>query len=164
MVTATIVNTIRQKYQLLKPELDERSRRLWAATEAMMLGHGGVRAVARATGISESSIRFGLDQLKEDKPAEEQTPRRIHQPGGGRKPLTEEDPALWEALEALVDPDSRGDPMSPLRWTSKSTRNPAEELTRQGHPVSHRKVGQLLKDLGLQLAIDSEDQRGLLPS
>jgi transposase len=161
MVTETMIDIIGQKYRLIKPELDERSRRLWAATEAMMLGHGGVRAVARATGISVSSIRFGLDQLKQpSKPAEEDPPRRIRQPGGGRKPLTQENSALLEALDALVDTDSRGDPMSPLRWTSKSTRKLAEELTRQGHPISHRKVGQLLKDLGYSLQSTRKTKEG----
>jgi transposase len=161
MVTETLIDTIRKKYQLLKPELDERSRRLWAAAEAMVLGHGGVRAVAKATGLSAKTIRFGLDQLEQpNESTQEEAPRRIRQQGGGRKPLTEEDPALLSALDALVDPDSRGNPMSPLRWTSKSTRKLAEELTRQGHPISHRKVGQLLKDLDYSLQSTQKTKEG----
>jgi transposase len=161
MVAETITNTIRQKYELLKAELDERSRRLWAATEAMVLGHGGIRAVAIATGLSEKTISFGLDQLhKPNGPRQEETPRRIRQMGGGRKPLAKENPALLSALDALVDPYSRGDPMSPLRWTSKSTRKLAEELTRQGHPISHRKVGRLLKELDYSLQSTRKTREG----
>jgi hypothetical protein len=161
MIAETIIDTIHQKYELLKPELDERSRRLWAATEARVLGHGGLRAVARATGMSESTIRVGLDQLQQPyERMETEAPRRIRQKGGGRKPLTQEDPALLEALDALVEPGSRGDPMSPLRWTSKSSRKLAEELTRQGHRVSHSKVGQLLEKLDYSLQATRKTKDG----
>lgn len=161
MVSETVINVIRQKYQLLRPELDERSRRLWAATEAMVLGYGGVRAVSRATGMSENTIQFGLSQLQQtDKPMDSESPRRIRQTGGGRKPLTQEDPDLLAALDALVEPTSRGDPMSPLRWTSKSTRKLAEELTNQGHPVSHTKVGQLLEELDYSLQSTQKTKEG----
>jgi hypothetical protein len=152
MITDEIVNTIKQKYQALQLELDERTRRLWAATEAQALGHGGVAAVARATGLAESTIRLGRhDLLPTAQPAGGRLPGRVRQSGGGRKPLTRADRTLRTALEALVEPTARGDPMSPLRWTNKSTRKLAEELRRQGHPVSHVKVAQLLTELDYSL-------------
>jgi hypothetical protein len=159
MISDEVVNTVKQKYQALQHEMDERTRRLWAATEAQALGHGGVAAVARATGLAESTIRLGRnDLLPTSKSAGVRPPGRIRQPGGGRKRLTREDQALLAALDALVEPTARGDPMSPLRWTNKSTRELAEELTRQGHPVSHVKVAQLL-DYG-KLAWATVDQPG----
>lgn len=161
MISEEICNKIREKYELLKPELDERSRRVWAATEALSLGHGGISAVARATGMSRITVRLGLSQLHQPyESPQTQTLRRIRQQGGGRKSLPQEDPALMEALEALVDPDYRGDPMSPLRWTSKSTRKLAEELIRQGHTISHRKVGQLLQELDYSLQATQKTKEG----
>jgi len=148
MINDAVVKTIEQKYQSLQYELDERTRRLWAATEAQALGHGGVAAVARATGLAESTIRLGRsDMVPTSQSAGVRPPGQIRQPGGGRKRLTREDQTLLAALDALVEPTARGDPMSPLRWTNKSTRRLAEELTRQGHPVSHTTVAQLLVEL-----------------
>lgn len=153
MIPPGIVEALSKKYSLLKGELDERSRRLWAASEALALGHGGVKAVAKATAIAQSTIRIGKKELKQKpkKAIEEKPSRRIRREGGGRKPLTEYNTALISALDALVEPTARGDPMSPLRWTCKSTRRLSDELKAQGHAISHTKVSQLLRDLGYSL-------------
>ena len=153
MMPPVITETLSKKYNFLKGVLDERSRRLWAATEALSLGHGGIKAIAKATGIAESTIRIGKKELEQDisnKPIEGPT-RRVRRKGGGRKPLTEFDDSLISALDALVEPTARGDPMSPFRWTCKSTRNLSRELKRQGHVVSHTKVAQLLRALDYSL-------------
>jgi hypothetical protein len=146
-----MIDAIKGKYKALKTELDERGRRLWAAAEAESLGHGGVRAVSKATGIAESTIRIGRRQIKPS--IEKGVPeiRRIRKEGGGRKPLAEKDSDLLKVLDSLVEPTSRGDPMSPLRWTCKSTRRLAKDLSQKGHPVSHTKVGQLLGELNYSL-------------
>jgi hypothetical protein len=150
MVSSIREQSIKSKYEALKGELDERARRIWAAAEAVSLGHGGVAAVARATGLAESTIRLGKAELA--RPSRVAAPvRRVRQQGGGRKRLSEQDPGLVAALDALVEPMARGDPMSPLRWTCKSTRRLAKELCQQGHQVSHTKVGQLLKELNYSL-------------
>ena len=150
MISSTQEQTIKAKYEVLKPELDERGRRLWAATEALSLGHGGIATVARATGLAESTVRLGKKELTSPAVATG-SPRRVRRHGAGRTPLTAQDQTLLTALDALVEPTTRVDPMSPLRWTCKSTRRLAQELGRQGHPVSHRKVGQLLKALNYSL-------------
>lgn len=161
MISDAIVKTIEQKYQSLQPELDERTRRLWAATEAQALGHGGVAAVARATGLAESTIRLGCHELlPTSKATGVRRPGRMRQVGGGRKRRTKEDTALLAALEALVEPTARGDPQSPLRWTNKSTRRLAEELTRQGHAVSHTKVAHLLVELDYSLQATRKTKEG----
>jgi hypothetical protein len=150
------------KYAALRPFLDERRRRLWAANEALALGRGGVSAVAAATGLARSTIGDGLRELRlvaagrmvaagEPTPAGLAGPARQRRAGGGRKPLTTHDPALLRALEALVEPTTRGDPQSPLRWTTKSTRQLADELTRQGHPVSAGTVATRLHRLKYRL-------------
>jgi hypothetical protein len=161
MIADTVIAAIKNKYELLKHELDERARRLWAASEAIALSHGGIVAVARATGLAESTIRLGRHQLQgsSDRLGEEQ-PRHVRRIGGGRKQLTDEDSTMVSALEALVEPTARGDPMSPLRWTSKSTRTLARELTRQGHRVSHTKVGHLLDKLGYSLQSTRKTKEG----
>lgn len=152
MVSAEVTEALSRKFELLQSELDERSRRIWAATEAIAIGHGGVKSVARAIGIAESTIRIGKKELKQGViSAPEAIPRRIRRKGAGRKPLTARDASLISALDALVEPTARGDPMCPLRWTCKSTRNLAEELRRQGHRISHTKVYQLLQDMGYSL-------------
>ena len=148
MIKLEKVNEIRLKYEALLPELDERSCRLWAGAEAKSLGHGGVAAVSSATGLAESTIRIGRKELSEKRDMET---RRVRRKGGGRKPLELKDTELLKQLDTLVEPISRGDPMSPLRWTCKSTRRLAKELTAQGHPCSHAKVGQLLADLNYSL-------------
>jgi DDE family transposase len=131
--------------------LDERARRLWAATEARAIGWGGISRVAEATGLSRITIRAGLDELRTTPGDEGDLAGRIRRPGGGRNPLTEPDPRLRAALEELVDPVTRGDPMSPLRWTCKSADKRASELTTDGHPASERTVSRLLQALGYRL-------------
>ena len=150
MIAETVVETLRQKYQLLKPELDERGRRLWAASESLALGRGGLKAVVAATGLGDNTIRRGCRELQATREVAA-TGRRLRRPGGGRKPLTTLDRELVATSEGLVEPLARGDPVSPLRWTCKSTRRLATELRRQGHPVSHTKVAQLLERLGYSL-------------
>jgi len=129
-----------EKFAALLPHLNEKQRRLAAAAEARALGYGGVARVARAAGLSRPTIHKGLAEL--DLPP---TPRRVRRAGGGRPALSVRDPALPAALDALVEPETRGDPMSPLRWTCKSTRQLAAALTAQGHPVSHSGVADLLR-------------------
>lgn len=153
MISPKDTDAIRIKYGVLRVELDERSRRMWAATEAKTLGHGGVAAVSRATGLAESTIRIGRKEIRgrSSSTKKQAAVRRVRQTGGGRKPLEHKDSDLLELLDALVDPTSRGDPMSPLRWTCKSTRRLAKELTDQGYSVSHTKIGQLLSSLHYSL-------------
>ena len=143
--------TVATKFQTLRPFLDERRRRLWAATEALALGRGGVTTVAAATGLHRNTIREGIRDLRSPEPAALRPDQRTRTSGGGRKALTEHDPALLRELEALVEPLSRGDPMSPLRWTCKSTRQLATELSGRGHPVSHQTVADLLRALRYSL-------------
>jgi transposase len=151
MIESTIIDSLRRKFNRLRAELDERGCRFWAASEALELGYGGIKAVAQATGLGERTVRRGCEQLRQEGPASSVGGRRIRGLGGGRKPLTVSDPNLVAALEALVEPTTRGDPMSPLRWTCKSTRKLAQALTAQGHPVSHTKVAELLEDLDYSL-------------
>src|ERR1700677_2478802 len=134
MQDAAAIERIRRKFQSLDVVLDERSRRQWAATDAKELGYGGVSAVARATGLARDTIQSGLRELahRQQHP-EELTPERLRKSGGGRKSVVATDPALVSLLEALVEPLTRGDPESPLRWTCKSTRKLADELSRRGH-------------------------------
>ena len=153
MMPPIIIESISKKFNLLKGELDERSRRVWAASEALAIGHGGIKAVSKATGIAESTIRIGKKDIEQSitRKSRENEVRRIRREGGGRKSLTAYDDSLISALDALVEPTARGDPMSPLRWTCKSTRKLAKELSRQGHKVSHTKVAQLLQSLDYSL-------------
>ena len=152
------------KYHALVSEMDERTRRLWAATEARALGYGGISAVARATGMAISTIRTGLRELDEPGSREgseaEVSQRRVRSPGAGRKAVTETDPTVSVALERLVASTTRGDPMSPLRWTCKSTRALARELTRRGHPISHATVASLLDDLCYSLQGNRKTREG----
>jgi len=137
------------RFEVLLPHLNERQQRLALATEARLLGHGGVRAVASAAGVSAATVRRGVTELEA---GEDPLPAgRVRRPGGGRKAATERDRDLVAALLALVEPDERGDPMSPLRWTTKSLRHLAEQLTGQGHPVSAPTVGRLLRMNGFSL-------------
>jgi Rhodopirellula transposase DDE domain len=137
------------RFEVLLPHLNERQQRLVLACEARLLGHGGVRAVAAAAGVSPTTVRRGVGELDS---GEDPLPvGRARRPGGGRKPVTEHDPELVSALLALVEPDERGDPMSPLRWTKKSLRHLAAELTGQGHPISAATVGRLLRAHGFSL-------------
>jgi len=135
------------KFQAIFPHLDERQRRLLMGAEARALGHGGIRAVARAAGVREATVSLGVDELE----AGDEPLGRARRPGGGRKRAADLDPGLRPALLALVEPEERGDPMSPLRWTTKSTHKLAGELTRQGHRVSADTVGDLLRGEGFSL-------------
>ena len=155
---------LRAKYQALASRLDEATLRLWAATEARSLGRGGVSAVAGASGLSRTTIYAGLEELKARKPPRSVTPAetaaRIRAPGGGRKKLTTKDPTLLRALEALVEPVTRGDPQSPLRWTCKSTTRLAAELNRRQHRVSQRTVCDLLAQLDYSLQSTRKTREG----
>ena len=157
MQDAALIERIRRKFLLLQPALDERSRRLWAATEAIEFGWGGITAVAIATGLSPTTIATGLGELRSGNISEG---ARVRRPGGGRKSVSEHDPALVPALERLVEPTTRGDPESPLRWTIKSTRVLAEELARQEHPVSHATVATLLEQEGFSLQANRKTREG----
>jgi hypothetical protein len=161
MHDAPTIARIRRKFAVLGPVMDERMRRQWAAAEAEQLGWGGVSAVAQATGLSRTTITAGRRELRHraEHPDAPVSPR-IRRPGGGGKWLTETDPGLLPALEALVDPVTRGDPDSPLRWTCKSTRRLAEELTRQGHPLCPRSVAALLTDAGYSLQANRKTREG----
>ena len=144
MRDAKLIARVRRKYRLLRSEMDERMRRQWAAAEARDVGWGGVTAVSEATGLSRVTITTGLRELGQPQRIREAEATRVRRPGGGRKRVTETDPSLMLAIEALIEPETRGDPESPLRWTCKSTSRLAEELTHQGHPVSARTVAMLL--------------------
>jgi len=152
MQIATVIEQIESKYRSLASVLDERARRHWAATEACAYGWGGVSAVSEATGMSPNTIRKGLSEVAAAlcDPDMEVT-SRLRKAGGGRKRLTDTDPQLSEELDRLVAPLTRGDPMSALRWTCKSTSHLARELSRQGHPISARAVAHLLNDAGYSL-------------
>ena len=130
-----VEESIARKYRVLGELFDERERRLWAAVEAGELGRGVISLIARAPGLSRNAISRGLDELAGVQRGETLPQGRIRAAGGGRKSLTEKDPQLLEALERLVEPTTRGDPQSPLRWTCKSTRQLAQALKRQGHPA-----------------------------
>jgi len=138
--------------------MDERLRRLWAGSEAEAYGPGGIAAVERATGLSRTTIRTGRDELRAGVSREEVV--AVRREGAGRPRLEERDPELVATLESLVDPVTRGDPESPLRWTSKSTRKLAQEMTERGHQISPQKVGVLLHDLGYSLQANVKKVEG----
>jgi Rhodopirellula transposase DDE domain len=150
-------NPISERFASLSPHLDERGRRLFAATEARSAGYGGIATVSRITGIAASTIGRGLKELAQNIGGEAGRLRRL---GGGRKPLVATDPGLLPALLALVEPTQRGDPMSALRWTCKSLRRLAAELTAQGHPVSRTVVGELLAQQNFSLQANSKTREG----
>lgn len=154
---------IREKFRVLDPLLDERTRRLWAACEAKALGWGGIGVVSRATGLSRTTISTGLRECaQEGKATEVVVPvvTRTRRAGGGRKSLIEHDPQLWADLERLVDPLTRGDPQSPLRWTCKSTYKLASELQALGHIVSARSVAHLLHEMHYSLQANRKPREG----
>ncbi len=151
-------HAIQARYQAIAPAVDERVRRLVLGAEALAAGRGGQGAVARATGASRGTIRRGIRELGQ--PAAEAEKGRIRRPGGGRKRTIERDPSLREDLDRLVEPTSRGDPESPLRWTCKSVRQLAAELKRQGHQASHRMVAELLHDMGYSLQANRKTLEG----
>ena len=153
---------IAAKFISLRPLLDERARRVWAAVEARAMGRGGMSRVAEATGRSRVTIRAGLQELAlaDTASGPQASPARLRRRGGGRKPLSMHDPHLLHALETLVDPVTRGDPMSLLRWTCKSAAQLAAALRAQGHPVSERTVNRLLHDLGYSLQANRKTLEG----
>ena len=148
-----VTQAIAAKFAILSPLLNERARRVWAAVEARAIGRGGISQVAAATRLSRATIRAGVQELADPVPATgpQVTPERLRRPGGGRKSLGASELHLVRALETLVDPVTRGDPMSLLRWTCKSAAKLAVELQAQGHAVSERTVNRLLHDLGYSL-------------
>src|SRR5665811_1173112 len=148
---------ISKKYNLLKPFLDEKSKRLFAAAEALIIGKGSISIVSRATGISENTIKKGCDELENGKSSSDD---KIRVPGGGRKKSVDKDPTLLSDLEILIEPTSRGDPESPLRWTSKSLRKLAKELQKIGHKVSHARVADMLHMLGYSLQANKKTIEG----
>lgn len=150
-ITEDDIKIIRIKFELLEWALDERLRRLFAAAEASALGRGGVTRVAKATGISRRAIHVGLRELAAPKIPIESQDIRIRKTGAGRKSIIETEPGVMSALEKLIEPTTRGDPESPLRWTCKSLRVLAGELSLSGYTVSYPKVGDLLRELGYSL-------------
>jgi hypothetical protein len=155
-VAADVVESLVAKFAVLLPHLDERQQRLYLASEARSLGHGGIAAVARAAGVSRQTVTDGVDELESGR----EPLGRVRRAGGGRKPVTTTDPGLLPALLALVEPDVRGDPMSPLRWTTKSTRNLADTLTAQGHEVGADTVANLLRQEGFSLQGNAKTLEG----
>ena len=157
--SAATREAIKSKYEALRPIMNERMRRLWAAAEARALGHGGTTLVHRATGLTQNTIRAGIKELAQVQ-ADPLAPGRVRRPGAGRKPLTQSDPTLLEDLEALVEPLTRGDPESPLRWSCKSVQKLARELAQQGHRVSGQTVSLLLRGLDYRLQANKKTQEG----
>jgi hypothetical protein len=156
MAMTVDVGVLSAKFEALFPYLDERQRRLAAGAEARSIGHGGIRIVARAAGMREGTVSRGVAELESG----QVPPGRVRRPGGGRKKAVEVDCGLRPALLALVEPDMRGDPVSPLRWTTKSTRRLAEQLTRQGHRIGADTVGELLRQEGFSLQAPSKVLEG----
>jgi hypothetical protein len=152
------VDAIRQRFECLLPTLDERSRRLLAAAESLAIGYGGISQVARATGVSRRAIARGIAELSHAPVS--RGSGAIRQSGAGRKRTVDQDATLVRDLEALIEPLSRGDPESPLRWTCKSLRKLAQELGRQGHRVSHRLVAELLHALDYSLQANAKTREG----
>ena len=151
------IETLQAKFAALAPALMERSRRLWSATEALALGHGGIVLVERATGISRSTVVRGIREVNS---GETLGTERTRRPGGGRKSALDKDGMLLADLEGLVEPTASGDPESPLRWTSKSVRRLAAELGAMGHSVSHRLVADLLNASGYSLQANRKTREG----
>jgi len=152
-----IVQWIQSKYQGLRDDLSELTRRRWAAVEAVSLGRGGITLVSAATGLAHSTIRRGIRELD----GGDLPPGRQRRPGSGRKKIDVHDPGIQAALERLVEPETRGDPQSPLRWTCKSTRRLAQALTAQGHAVSPTTVRNLLREAGYRLQANRKTREGM---
>ncbi len=157
MISDDTIRSIRKKYEAINADLNERSRRHWAASEAMVLGHGGIVAVSKATGIAISTIRIGLHELKSPNNI---SSKRIRKAGGGRKKIIERNPNIIAALESVVEPTAKGDPESPLKWTFKSTRKIAEELSKS-FKVSHAKIADLLHEAGYSLQANKKSVEGI---
>lgn len=157
MKNADIVKTIKEKFSLASPHLNERTRRIWAAIEAKALGHGGITILSAATNLSRSTIHIGLHELESKRKSDVE---KIRKPGGGRKQIIEKDKTLLGDLEAILEPATRGDPESVLRWTCKSTKQLANELNKKGYRVSDRKICDLLSDLGYSLQANRKTNEG----
>jgi hypothetical protein len=159
---ASTIRWIREKYQGVRPLLNERLRRRWAAIEARSLGWGGVTAVSKATGLTRKTIHIGVRELEAEgaDPAAALPPERVRRPGAGRKPLTQSQPNLVSALNDLVEPTARGDPGSPLRWTCLSTTHVSTTLRHQGFEICPRKVSALLKQNGYSLQGNRKTREG----
>lgn len=148
---------IQARYEAIRPHIDERLRRLFAAAEALALGHGGITFVSKATGLSRNAIARGMQEIT----VQPSLPKRgVREKGGGRKRTVHKNPTLLSDLEALIDPLTRGDPESSLRWTCKSLRNLADELKAKGHTTSHRMIGELLKEMGYSLQANKKTLEG----
>jgi hypothetical protein len=148
---------VAERWRLFGPECDERRRRLWAASEATAYGPGGVAVLARVTGLSEETVRRGLGGLES---GERLQAGQVRRPGGGRRPLVEGDPDVVGDLDRLIDPATRGDPESPLRWTSKSLGKLREALVGMGHEISESALGKLLKSQGFRLQANQKTREG----
>jgi len=158
MGTEEIIETLRKKFERVSEVLDERGRRVWAAAEAEALGYGGQSIVAKATGLARITLyREGLRQVSDQGPYPQE---RIRNPGGGRKKLTEQEPTMLSALEALVEPTTRGDPENPLRWTCLSTRQLSAALQKQGYRIGRQTVATLLEELGYSLQGNQKTKEG----
>jgi len=152
-----IIAPLQQKFATVWPLLDERTRRIVAANEAMTFGYGGISTVSRASGLSRKAIAHGIQDIKNGYCPSERHIRRV---GAGRKKITANDPQLLDALNRLIEPETRGDPESPLRWICKSTRALAAQLTRQQHPISYVKVAQLLHEQNYSLQSNRKTEEG----
>ncbi len=151
---------VRRKFDSLRSVLDEQTRRLWAGAEARALGYGGVCLVARATGLSRTTIHQGIKDLTEGSAIADVVRKRIRSPGGGRKSIVHYDSTVRRDLERLVDPVTRGDPESPLRWTCKSVRQLSVALQNQGHVIGRQKVADLLANMGYSLQANQKTREG----
>ena len=156
----SILSELKRKFRSVWPHLDERTRRITAANEALSFGYGVVSLAHRACGLSRQAIAKGIREIQEGSVAGK---GRIRRPGAGRKSIAVSDPRLLEALEEMIEGQTRGDPESPLRWICKSTRAIAPELGRQDHPVSHMKVAQILHDLDYSLQGNRKTEEGADP-
>jgi transposase len=150
--------SIREKYQQLHGNLSEQQKRLWAASEALSCGYGGVSIVHRATGLSRPTIHFGIQEISNNSSLKDE--HRVRRPGGGRKSVEQEYPLLLKALNKLIEDETRGDPRQPLFWTCKSTQNLASELKKKGYEVSDRTVSRLLHDLHFSLQSNRKSLEG----
>lgn len=162
MFAPDVIATLQHKYESFLPYLNERTRRVWAAVEANALGYGGISAVAQATGLSRNTIAAGMQELQayQGDPLASAIPEQIRRTGGGRKRVEEVDPTLLDDLESLVEPTTRGDPQSPLRWTCKSVDKLAGQLQSMGHQICAKTVYTLLRSMGYSLQSNRKTQEG----
>ncbi len=153
--SSQLITEVQTKYKNLRPYLNEKSSRIWAATESEAIGWGGIKIVCEATGLSKPTVIKGKKELKSEPVFDE----RLRKKGGGRKPLTADNKELEHRLDALIAPYTKGDPMNPLRWTSKSTYKLSEQLSKEGNSISPSSVGRLLKQQGYSLQGNRKDEK-----